>query len=214
MAYCEDADVVPYEPAGGLPNPFREVTASASGDYFVSEGHGLATDAAVIFTTPTGGALPTGIAEGTAYYAIVVSSSRFKVAATAGGAAINITTAGEHFQFRGELPRAAWREWGARLIDSVLPAHVVPIVAPYPEIVVSANAELAAAKGVSVTGGAEINLGEKQREVVDMLIRWAKTIPLRGTARSVTSPVNLAITASAGASDPRGWSGDDATRIP
>ena len=48
-------------------------------------------------------------------------------------------------------------------------------------------------------------LGAKLDAIGARLTRWAKGLPLRGTARSVTSPVNLAVTASAGAVDPRGW---------
>ncbi len=217
--YCDDADVVPYLPAGGLPNPWLEVSANATSDQFVAEGHGLANEQAVTFQVATGGSLPASLVADTTYYAILVSPSRFKVSATAGGAAINITTAGSNFQFRRELPMLAWREWGSRMVDSFLPAHVVPIVqvdSAYPPAVVQASAELAALMGVKQTGGAELldPSGTVLERISTVLARWAKSIPLRGTSRSTQSPVNLAITASAGAPDPRGWGGADATRIP
>ena len=205
MAYCAYSDVVPFLPSGGLPNYARTCEGSASGDYIESNAHGLTDDAAVTFRAEVGGSVPTGLTEGTTYYAIVVSSSRFKVAATAGGAAINLTSDGDNFVFSAELPWASWIEWADRQIDSFLPPHVVPIVEPYPAIVVTASAELAATYGLSRTGGATIDLGGKLDQIGQRLARWAKGIPLRGSARSNTSPVNLAITASAGAVDPRGW---------
>jgi hypothetical protein len=79
--YCTRADVLAALPSGGLPNPAREVTADATSDVFVCEGHGL---------TERRGHLPRAhrrdelgprrpLAEGTTYYAIVVSTSRFQV---------------------------------------------------------------------------------------------------------------------------------------
>jgi len=205
MPYSAPADVVPFLPSGGLPNPARYCEGSASGDYLESDGHGLSDDAEVTFRAETGGTLPTGLTAGTTYYVIVVSPSRFRVAATAGGSAINLTSDGENFVFSAELPWAQWIEWSDRQIDSFLPPHVVPIVEPYPAIVVTASAELAATYGLSRTGGATIDLGAKLDQIGQRLARWAKGIPLRGSARSNTSPTNLAITASAGAVDPRGW---------
>lgn len=213
-AYCVRADVLAFLPSGGLPNPAREATASASGDYFVCDQHGLIDDQTVTFEAATDGSIPTGLTAGATYYVIVVSTTRFKVSATEGGAAVNITTAGDNFTVFAELPWDSWMEVAARDCDSFLPAHVVPVVAPYPQVLVTANAELAAARGLIATASASIDLGVKLDAVGARLTRWAKTIPLRGTSRSVTSPTSLAITASAGATDPRGWSGDDATRIP
>ncbi len=214
MPYCEDADVTPFLPSGGLPNPARTATASTSGDYLESDGHGLVENAVVTVRAYVGGSLPTGLVEATTYYAKVLSPSRFQLAASSGGAAINLTTAGANFTYLAALPIATWRDWGARQVDSFLPAHVAPVVAPYPAVVITANAELAAAMGLSLTGGAGIDLGAKLDQISQRLARWAKTVPLRGTDRSVTSPAQLAVSASAGAVDPRGWAGDDNTRLP
>lgn len=207
-SYCDDADVVPFLPSGGLPNAALAATAVASSNEIVCEGHGLADDTEVRFRVETGGALPGGLAAATTYYAIVVSASRFKVAATAGGAAIDLTTAGNDFVFTKTLPYAAWREWGARQIDGMLPVHVTPIVAEddgsYPAVVVTANAELAAAYGLSVTGGAEIDLGAKIDAIRIRLKDWVRGLPLRGEAKSTQSPVNLAIIGTA-STDTRGW---------
>jgi hypothetical protein len=214
--YCTRADVLAALPSGGLPNPAREVTADATSDVFVCEGHGLTDGAEVTFRTLTDvpSSVPTGITEGTTYYAIVVSTARFKVSATPSGSAVDLTTVGENFLFRSELPWAEWIEKGARDCDSFLPAHVVPVVAPYPQVLVTANAEVSALRGLRATGGAEIDLSAKLEQISVLLARWAKTIPLRGAAQSVTSPVNLAITSTAGAADPRGWATCGNDRIP
>jgi hypothetical protein len=218
MAYCVRADVLAFLPSGGLPNAAREATADATANDFEIDQHGLIDDQPVRFTVSTGGSVPTGVAVSTTYYAIVSTTSRFQVAATAGGAAINLTTAGENFQVWTELPWDAWMDEGAADVDGIIAAacgeHTVPVIAPYPRILVLANAELAAARGIIATAGAEIDLGLKLDAISKRLTPWAKSLPFRGEARSNHSPANLAITASAGASDPRGWSGADATRIP
>lgn len=214
MGYCAQADVVAFLPSGGLPNPARVATADATSNELTSEGHGLVDGATVRLRAETDGELPAGLAEATTYYAIVVSSSRFKVSATSGGSAIDFTTDGENFVYSAELPWSAWIDWGARQVDSFLPAHVVPIVAPYPEIVVTANAELAAMRGLQATAGADIDLGARIDAIGARLTRWAKTLPVRGVARETQSPVNLSVTASAGATDPRGWATNGNDVIP
>lgn len=214
MAYATAADVVPFLPAGGLPNPARVATGSASGDYLESEGHGLPDDTPVTLRAETGGSLPTGLTAGTTYYVVGATTSRFQLAATAGGAAINLTTDGSNFVVVAPLPWSLWIEWADRMVDSFLPPHVVPLVAPYPGVVVTASAELAAFRGLQATVGSDIDLGPRLDAIGQRLTRWAKTAPVRGVDRQTQQPVFLAITASAGATDPRGWAGDDNTRIP
>ena len=213
MAYATAADVVPFLPAGGLPNPARVATGSASGDYLESEGHGYADDTPVTLRAETGGSLPSPLVAGTTYYVRAATSSRFQLAATAGGAAINLTTDGSNFVVAGPLPFAAWIEWADRQVDSFLPAHVVPLD-PVPTMVVTASAERAAMRGLQATIGSDIDLGPRLDAIGQRLTRWAKSLPVRGVNVQTQQPVNLAITASAGATDPRGWAGDDNTRIP
>lgn len=214
MSYCTRADVVALLPSGGLNNPARVATGSSSGDYIESDQHGLAADAEVTFRGSSGGSVPAGLTAGTTYYAKILSTSRFQVAATPGGSAINLTTDGENFVFWSELPWQAWIDWSASEINGYLPEHMVPVVAPYEQRLVTANAELAAKKGLQATGSAALDLGEEIRRIGDSIARWAKGLPVRGIERQVHQPPNLAITASAGATDPRGWAGSDPTRIP
>jgi HK97 family phage major capsid protein len=64
-------------------------TGSASTDVFTATGHGLSDGNAIIFSAVTGGAPLTA---GTRYYARDTTANTFKVTATSGGAAIDITS--------------------------------------------------------------------------------------------------------------------------
>lgn len=214
-AYSTVADVTAFLPAGGLPNPARVATGSASGDYLESDGHGLAINAEVVVRAEAGGSVPAGLTAGTTYYVkTVLSASRFTLSATVGGATIDLTTAGSNFVFASPLPWAAWIEWADRVVDSFLPPHVVPLVTPLPQVVVTSSAELAAMRGLQATSGAAIDLGARIDAIGARLTRWAKTMPVRGIGVQTQQPVTLAVTASAGAYDPRQWAGTDDTRIP
>ena len=214
MPYSVLADLVAFLPSGGLPNPARVATGSASGDYLESDGHGLVADAPVTLRAEAGGAVPGGLTAGTTYYVVTLSDARFKLAATAGGAAINLTSAGSNFVYSSPLPWSAWIAWADRQVDSYLPVHVIPLSSPLPQIVVTASAELAAMRGLQATGGAEIDLGARLDAIGARLARWAKTVPVRGVSVQTEQPMNLAVAASAGAVDTRGWGGTDAARLP
>ena len=212
--YSTLADVVPFLPSGGLPNPARVATGSAAGDYLESDGHGLATNAEVTVRAEVGGSVPAPLVEGTTYYAIVLSPSRFQLAAAPNGSAINLTTDGVNFVYSSPLPWDAWIGWADRMVDSFLPPHVVPLVSPLPEVVVTSSAELAAMRGLQATSGAAVDIGPRIDAIGVRLARWAKTMPVRGVTVQTQQPVDLAVTESAGAVDPRGWAGADPTRIP
>lgn len=75
-------------PNGGTP---REFTVDPATDVFTSPGHGFAdAQKAVVWN----GTMPTGLTEATVYYFRDCTTDTFKLAATAGGAAINITGSG------------------------------------------------------------------------------------------------------------------------
>lgn len=63
-------------------------------DYVYCEGHGLNDADQVVFSTVDGGTIPGGLAEGTIYFVRDSATDRFKVSATSGGGAIDITTSG------------------------------------------------------------------------------------------------------------------------
>lgn len=213
MAYSTPADAVPFLPSGGLPNPARTATGSSSGNWIESDGHGLLEGAEVEVRAETGGSVPGGLAESTTYYAHVLSPSRFQLAATLGGSAIDLTTAGSNFVYWSPLPWAEWGEWADRVVDSALPEHVYPLD-PVPEVARLASAELVAMRGLQATAGASVDVGARIRDISARLASWAKSLPVRGLTVQKHRPPNLAITSSAGATDPRGWAGDDNTRIP
>jgi hypothetical protein len=67
----------------------QAVTGVAATDVLTSTAHGFVADQPVVFSGLTGGA---PLVAGTTYYARDITTDTFKVAATAGGAAINLTT--------------------------------------------------------------------------------------------------------------------------
>jgi hypothetical protein len=71
----------------------------ASTDTLDSVGHGLADADKVVALSPrqTGQSLPTGLSEGTVYHVRDSAADTFKLAATAGGAAIDLTSKGHGF---------------------------------------------------------------------------------------------------------------------
>lgn len=77
-----------YAPNDGAP---REFIASASTDTFTVPGHGYVDTQKVVFYGDT---VPGGLTEGTVYYVSGATADTFQVAATAGGSAIDITSAG------------------------------------------------------------------------------------------------------------------------
>ena len=63
------------------------------------------TDGDIVRLSNSGGALPAGLAANTDYYVRDVSGQTLKLAATADGAAIDITDAGSGINFLGEIPQ-------------------------------------------------------------------------------------------------------------
>ncbi len=76
-------------PLGGAP---KEFTVDPATDTFRCEGHGYADGQTVVFF---GGSCPTGLTEGSVYYVRDAATDTFKVSATNGGSAIDITGVGD-----------------------------------------------------------------------------------------------------------------------
>lgn len=165
--------------------------------------HGFALDTALVFRAEGGGSLPGPLVAGTVYYAIPVTENTFQVSATPGGAAINLSTAGSRIIVTAARPLDPYIEAGAAEIDESLPAHAVPLEAPYPASVVNANAWLAIENALAGAGqdvGAYKIMIDNARE---RLRTWVKGIPIRGAVEPPRT--GLAVTATSSGSDPRGW---------
>lgn len=209
-AYATRRDVYRFGlPRGTLGSASRLVASSqASSDVLTLEDHGFETDDELLLRAVEGGTLSAPLVEGTTYYAIRLTDSTFKLAATAGGAAINLTTDGVSMLVAIALPFDDVLEFYSRFVDAFLPAHLVPLVADdlgkFPTVVTATVAELAAKKLQILSGVTSVSITEAEVAAKAQLERCAKGIPLRD-ARA-TASANLAVTASASsASDPRGW---------
>jgi uncharacterized phiE125 gp8 family phage protein len=84
----------------GYATPF---TADATSDVLTASDHVQAAGEAVRLAN-SGGALPAPLAVNTTYYVRDVAGATLKLAASSGGAAINITDAGTGTQFLGQVP--------------------------------------------------------------------------------------------------------------
>jgi hypothetical protein len=70
------------------------VADDVAGDTIRSPAHGFADDDRVAFEAEDVGSLPTGLVAGTLYWVINSGADTFKVSATQGGAAVNLTATG------------------------------------------------------------------------------------------------------------------------
>lgn len=206
--YCEPSDLYDFGlPRGAVPNPGRLLDAvDVALDWMALDVHGFALDDPVMFRAEAGGALPGGLSQGVSYFAIPIDESHFQVSATAGGAPIDLTSSGVTVLAISPLPIAAAIEWGARTIDDMLPAHAVPLVAPYPPIIVATNAELAAGKLATRGGYVSKALSDIIAGAQKKLDRWAKNVEIRGENAPI--PVQGAAVATAipaQVDDSRGW---------
>jgi hypothetical protein len=85
-----------WAPAGASAR--RAFTVNAAGvtaDAFDSPAHGLVNGNSVIVWPTIGAVLPTGVVEDTEYFVVGATTDTFQLAATFGGAAINITAIGD-----------------------------------------------------------------------------------------------------------------------
>lgn len=205
--YCGRADLYNFGlPRGSIPNSGRLVlSTSATADAFTLGEHGFSAGDPVTFRAEMGGSMPAPLIAGTTYYALPVSESVFQVAATAGGPAIDLTTAGAEVLVSSPLPIESAIEWGAETINLALIAHAVPLEAPYPPIIVMVNAELAAAKLGYFSGATSKSLTDVMASAQKKIDTWAKGVPLRGSGVSRDDRTNTPQSASVPYCDRRGW---------
>jgi hypothetical protein len=205
MAYCDLADLFAYGlPRGALRNAGRLVgSVDVATNTIELDVHGLASGSPFSLRAEAGGLLPSPLVSGTLYYAVPVSEARFSVAATAGGGAIDLTTTGSRVVMVADLPEAAVREWASRLVDDMLSGHVVPLVAPYPEIVRMTTAELSAGRLLALAGLQSKSLAEITDAAHLRLARWSRGALVRGA--NAPQSAALAVSATSAYRDPRGW---------
>jgi len=206
-AYATHRDLYRYGLArGALAMPGRLVESSAaSSDLLTLDGHGFVDDDEVLVRAAEGGTLSAPLVEGTTYYVIRITDSTFKLSATAGGAAIDLSTSGDQMIVASTLPVDDVLEFYSRFCDAFMPAHAVPLESPYPVTVTAIVAELAAKKLMTLAGLASGVVDAAEVAAKAQLERFAKGIPVRDAR--VTTATNLAISSALtnDRTDPRGW---------
>lgn len=208
--YCVVADLFANGlPRGALSNPGRLVADGKTGANTTTntlplDQHGFSLNDPLTLRVESNGSFPAPLAAGVTYYAIPVNDGAFSVAAAADGPAIDLTTPGARILVVAPIPYAAAIAYGKALIDDMLPAHLVPLTAPYPPIVVLTNAELAIAKLLQGTGSASKSLGDMLTEARKRMTDWSRGRPLRG--ENVPPPANVGVSATVPYADARGWS--------
>jgi hypothetical protein len=193
-------------PPGAITSPTGILASClASSDVLTYDGHGLETNDEVTVRAASAGTLSAPLAAGTVYYAIRLTNSTFKLAASAGGAALNITSDGVEMVVTREPKFDDVIEFVSRWAETFLPAHVVPLTAPIHPLVRGVVADVSAKRILNANGqdSAAVTAAELAGKAI--LERFAAGMPLRGGTAQV--PSNLAITATSVSSggDPRGF---------
>lgn len=101
-----------YSPNGGSPKEFQ---ASDTTDVVTVPAHGYANTDPIVFY---GGTVPAGLVEGTIYFVRDATTDTFKVAATAGGAAIDLTGTGAPDCVVSRITENAYGGAGTHTINS------------------------------------------------------------------------------------------------
>jgi hypothetical protein len=207
VSYATRAQVYRLVPRGTLGEAARVVAnADASLDRLELGGHGFEDSDPLQFQVDQGGVLPAPLALLTVYYAKLVdigggvkSDGLLQVSASPGGAAINLTDVGTK-PYRVYLPVDALidvtNEIFSRWLDGKLPAHGVPLAAPYPAWVSDAVALRTAArlvrrKSLSQYAGLLAEEDTLLKDVASLV----RGIPLRDDS-VVTGSTNLATSES------------------
>jgi len=209
LDYCDRSDLYAYGlPRGSTPNPGRLVAAvDTASDTLTLAEHGL-SDGDTFMLRPEGvGVMASPLVANTKYFAVETSDDTWKVAATDGGAVINLTTAGERMVLVVPLQIPAAIRWASSMLDQFLPAHAVPLPGdPIPEVLRAVCAELAAGKLTRLMGRNSKTITTMVDDAGKLVARWGKGVPIRGeNAPSAETRTNLARAATAPFRDPSGW---------
>lgn len=184
-------------PRGALVSPARVVSSvDVSANRLEIEGHGCSLDTPIQFQIDDGGAVPAPLTTSAVYYArpVTDSESLLEVAATAGGAAIDLTSSGENVRLLVPLGPMLddLLEVYSRWVDSQLIGHEVPLESPFPKWVTHAVAVRTAAHAARVLGlgsqGDMLFVAEQQ--VIRDVLSLAKGTPIRDA--DATTSANMA----------------------
>lgn len=207
---CEPRDLWDHGlPRGGVANPGRPVPLiDPLADTFTLGEHCFSDDDVVRLRPAAGGSMPGGLTAGATYYVKVVDDVHFQLAASSGGAAINILTAGQSVLVVAPINYQAACAWASQIVFDMVPAHAVPFTSPVPPILRMTAAELAARKIMQVTGSGEsVSLTALADLALKRVERWATGVPIRDA--NATAAANLAASATlsptAPNTDRRGW---------
>lgn len=206
-AYCAKSDLYLFGlPRGSIPNPGRNVLDVDSTANSITLGdHGFDAGDLVSFRAEMGGSLPAPLVAGVSYYVLALTDDTFQVSSSEGGPALDLTTTGEGIVVYTRLPVDAAIAKGARVIDQALVNHAVPLTAPYPELVVMTNAELAAGYLGYFSGGTSKSLADMTATANKRIEAWARGVTVRGENNAPTERTNLAASAAVPYQDSRGW---------
>ena len=201
-AYCTVEDVFRYATSrGGMANPALEVSSvSVTDNALTIEGHNLEADARLEAVAFPGGFLPSPLLMGVTYFAIPdpVVESRLRLALTAGGAAIDLTSSGSLFGLRVSIRETILRNIKAasQRLHRFLPAHAVPltvdIAGKYPETAVHMTAVWAAHATYIVLGQRNLLVKEEAETLFTEARLLLAGIGLRDT-KQLNNSANVAI---------------------
>ena len=209
--YCTAQDALQWLRPGSVRNPERNVSeVSTTADTMLVDNHGLWTGDSFELRVQAGGTIPTGLVEGTTYYAIRVSDSLFKVASSAAlaalGTAIDITAEGENIGLITPIPWSKFIIEESAAIDEIMVGHGVPFAADQvPSIIQRYTSARVIARACMFCGVKTEDLRQEMAAIEKDFERYRSGLPLR--APEATLPANKAIRGSVSGSgaDARGW---------
>lgn len=203
--YCSPEDVYRLGvPRGSLDEPVRAVSSvDTLANTIAVAGHGYELDDGIGFHAFPGGELAGGLAHATVFYArpVVGSSSLFQVAASPGGAALDLTSSGTAFGVASDTNsfiRLHIRAW-SQVVHRYIPAHAMPLTRDvsgrYPMTVRQIVAVLSGESASDARGRSNARVSElagRTRESMKLLLSG---LPTRDTGIT-TEETNLARGAS------------------
>jgi len=208
--YCNPSDLYNLGglQRGSLPNAARLLaSASTTLDALFLDGHGFETNDPLTFRADANGALPAPLVAGVSYFVIARDDNSFQLAAAVDGVALSLTTAGARTLVIAPLPIAGAIAYASRVLDDMIPAHVLPVAQPIPELLRMTCAEIAVYKLLVRSGSASSSMAEQMDRATRRIERWARGVPMRGP--DAPASANLAQTGAAVAVrrrlDARGW---------